>query len=913
MPPINSARWAALAPRIDALLTLPPLERKRALDELAANDPETAGQLRSLLDSRDAASRASFLGGVADGSVLPPSVCAGETLGAWTLVEIIGEGGMGSVWRARRSDGRFEGESAIKLLRTGLFDSGSQERFRREGAILARLRHPGIAQLLDAGITERGQPYLVLELVRGERIDHWCTAGALPLRKRIELFLQVLDAVSAAHGQLVIHRDLKPSNILVDEAGRVKLLDFGIARLQGDEAVGLTREGAFALTPEYAAPEQFEGGTLSMATDVYALGVVLYELLTGTHPSGLTQGAPLEYLRAASAGTFKPASEHVPAQKRALRGDLDNILAKALRPAAAERYGSVAALAEDLHRHLNHQPVGARPDALAYRIGKFMQRHRVGTVLAGLALLAVGAGVAGTVVQAARAERAAVRADRERDRALRQLHYAEATNEFVNFLLSESGGKSFTTVDLMTRAEGLLDKQFDKDPGVRGRLQLLVGDRYGNLERNDKAIPLLEQAQRSADEAHEPVLRADVDCTLATLLGDKGDTQRSQSLFDAALSTYRQAVPANPRGLAHCLLSLADTESASRGDPKSALAHAVEAMALFRSLPQGNAEIYLRARTVLGGVHAMLGHLGQAVDEYQAALNDMARLGRERSADALGIVQQMGVFLSKGGQTQRALATYQRALALSQGIEGSDDIQPALEANEAKALVDAGRAREAIPMFEHALSSASVRNNEARAAVTALQAAPAFCAIGDLRRCGALLARALTGLRATRPATHPFFGTWSLTSAQLALSQDQVPLAKEHLEHAVTIFLEAKERNPIAVRALTLLARVDQRLGLTTQANERTAQALGWAREASAGFELSAWQGIAQLTQAVVLEAHGERGAAEAALALALPHLTASLGEQAPETIEARRMAAELRGAARLHAAAASKGEVVPR
>jgi serine/threonine protein kinase len=270
MNAINPARWAVLSAHIDELLALPPPQRSRRLDDIAAHDPGTASELRVLLQSHEDASRLGFLAEPAASGVLPACAASGDVLAAWTLIEPIGEGGMGSVWRARRSDGRFEGEAAIKLLRSGLFDAATQERFRREGGILARLRHPGIAQLLDAGITSKGQPYLVLELVRGERLDHWCEARSLGVRHRVELFLQVLDAVAAAHGQLVIHRDLKPTNILVDDSGRVKLLDFGIARLLPEpgaiDQTALTLDGALALTPAYAAPEQFRHSALSMAT-----------------------------------------------------------------------------------------------------------------------------------------------------------------------------------------------------------------------------------------------------------------------------------------------------------------------------------------------------------------------------------------------------------------------------------------------------------------------------------------------------------------------------------------------------------------------------------------------------------------------------------------------------------------------
>ena len=377
---LNVANWAVLGPRIDELLTLPPSERARRMDEYAANDPANADDLRALMRARDDASKVGFLESPAAPGLLPNRPLTGAALGPWTLVDIIGEGGMGTVWRARRSDGRFEGEAAVKLMHRGLFDAQSQERFRREGAILAQLRQPGIAQLLDAGVTPQGQPYMVLELVHGIRIDQWCETGAPSVRQRIELFIQVLDAAASAHSHLVIHRDLKPSNILVDRHGRVKLVDFGIARMlsDGDGALSsaLTQDGSFALTPAYAAPEQFQRGPLSTATDVYALGVVLYELLTGVHPSGLPpDSTPLEFQQAVAEHRMRLASAAAPLLRRALRGDLDTILAKACAADPAARYASAAALHDDLQRHLDHQPIVARPASAWYRLNRLMRRH----------------------------------------------------------------------------------------------------------------------------------------------------------------------------------------------------------------------------------------------------------------------------------------------------------------------------------------------------------------------------------------------------------------------------------------------------------------------------------------------------------------------------------------------------------
>jgi len=296
MRPFDAHKWAAISPYLDQALDLSEDERARWLAGVERENPSLARDLRSLIDDHRAADRSKFL----EDTVLPQPV-AGTKVGAYTLVAPIGHGGMGTVWLARRSDGRFDGPAAVKLLNVALAASEGEARFRREGQILARLTHPHIAHLIDAGVSPAGQLYLVLEYVEGQPIDAYCAGRALEAPARIDLFLQVLDAVAHAHANLVIHRDLKPSNVLVRDDGRVKLLDFGIATLvdsEGEMATRLTREGGRAMTPAFAAPEQIAGERITTATDVYALGVLLYVLLTGRHPAGDAAQSPLALVKA---------------------------------------------------------------------------------------------------------------------------------------------------------------------------------------------------------------------------------------------------------------------------------------------------------------------------------------------------------------------------------------------------------------------------------------------------------------------------------------------------------------------------------------------------------------------------------------------------------------------------------------
>jgi serine/threonine-protein kinase len=414
MPQFSPDQWQALSPHLDEALEMTGEERSTWLSSLQSKNPTLAYQLEILLREYRELSAEGFL--EASTLELPggPGL-AGETLGVYTLVSQIGHGGMGTVWLAERSDGRFERRVAVKVLNIALMGKGGEERFKREGRILGRLAHPHIAELIDAGLSLAGQPFLVLEYVEGDHIDRYCDQNNLDVRARVRLFLDVLRAVAQAHANLIVHRDLKPSNILVRTDGQAKLLDFGIAKLlecegQSGEAP-LTLEGGRALTPEYAAPEQLKGEPVTSATDVYASGVLLYVLLTGQHPAGAGPHTPAGLVKAIL-DTEPPRLSEIVAPTltnqeasitnairrattpdklaRLLRGDIDTIVRKALKKNPRERYPSIKAFADDLQRYLRHEPISARPDAIAYRASKFIRRHRssvTATLLVTLALM----------------------------------------------------------------------------------------------------------------------------------------------------------------------------------------------------------------------------------------------------------------------------------------------------------------------------------------------------------------------------------------------------------------------------------------------------------------------------------------------------------------------------------------------
>jgi serine/threonine protein kinase len=909
-------RWNQLAPLLDELLELPAQAQRRRLAELRERDGPLADELEGLLNVAREVDASQFLSGAAqDDTAAPTTGLIGRQIGPYVIDAPLGAGGTGSVWRARRIDGRFEGVVAIKLLHLSLMGHRGALRFEREGAILARLTHPNIARLLDAGVSADGQPYLILELVPGLRIDRYCDTQRLDVEQRLRLFGDVLAAVAHAHSHLVIHRDIKPNNILVTSDGSVKLLDFGIAKLLEDEdgfaeARDITRTGARAMTPDYAAPEQVRGEPVTTATDVYALGVLLFELLSGQHPTSPEHASPADVMRAtletepgrlASAITnpggaaadelSEIAAERSTSRQRLARqlgGDLENIVAQALRKTAAQRYQTVVAMADDLRHYLAHEPVSARPDSLAYRSAKFVRRHR-GTVGAGLmVVLAIASGLVGTITQAHRAEAQAQRAARERDNALRQLGYARSTNEFMTFLMQEGSDRPFTAAELLARAEPVLDAQFAGDPAQRAHLLNELAGFHVSAQDYKKAESVLLRARAAAQGSGDTSVQASIECMLGLIQGSHEAFEVAAKTFHGAFELLRATPDADRAVIGACLRYRGDV-AGIRGDHEASLVDLRRALEIVGTPRPEDRSQAIEMRNSLA---LTLGHMGQAsagAAEFRRAIADLEALGRGRTQGAGTMYRNLASLLYRAGQTLAALDAVERALNIARGLGGPG---PNLEVDYAVDLIGLGRPREAMPLVEHALEQAQARGNKRAVATIRIQGARAWCDAGEVDRCADMSASGQSELAAILPASHSTIGVAEVAMARVAMARADHAQARTRLQRAVAIFDTAPDRNRIGYRALILLARAELQLGELDAAQAAATQAVAAARVALGGFEHSEWLGSALVAQGMVHRARGESAAAQASWRSAVTELQATVGDAAPATAEARRLLA---------------------
>jgi serine/threonine-protein kinase len=851
--------------------------------------------LQTLLKEHDALGGEGFLEAGA-AMLASPAPLTGQTVGAYTLESPIGQGGMGTVWVARRSDGRFEGRAAVKFLNVSFLGGAGEERFKREGNFLARLAHPNIAHLIDAGLSASGQPYLVLEHVEGNQIDAYCNDHSLDTEARSRLFLDVLAAVAHAHANLIVHRDIKPSNVLVTDDGQVKLLDFGIAKLLEDQApevaaTVLTREGQRALTPAYAAPEQVTGGPVTTGTDVYALGVLLYQLLAGKHPAEAALHSPADLIKAiVDTEPLRPSDTVSPTNKlkRALRGDLDTIIAKALKKSPAERYASVTALADDLRRYLKNEPISARPDRIAYRARKFVKRNQMAVVLASAALIATVAGVISTIIQARNARI-------ERDFALRQWSRAESINDLNTFVFADVAptGKPLTVDDLLAHAEQLVSRQEAGDDVNRAELLTSIGSQYLGHGQFGKARQTLEKAHALAQQLSAPSTRARASCGLAKALGNQGDLPRAERLIQEGLHELKDE-PQFALDRAICLRS-GSAVAVRDGRSSDAVARAKQAQLALRRSPIQPASFELENAITLAGVLRNAGQVREASAAFEQASAHLKAQGRDNTQQAIVLFNNWGLALWLWGRPLDAERILRRTIALSKDNQSEARVPANPLLNYARALKELGKLDQADEYAERAYEHARAAGDNTMALNSLFVRSAIYRSQGQLERAAQLLSEVETGLLRNLPAGHIAFPSLAMQRALIAQSKGEAETALDLANQAVTAVeasLKAGREGADYLR-IFLLSRspIQLQAGHADVAESDARLALKMYMDTTQPGTLTVNLGRAYFALGRALQAKDKLDGARAAFRSAAEHLESALGPDHDETRAARQLA----------------------
>jgi serine/threonine protein kinase len=750
MSALTPEQWQEISPYLDDALSLSEQERADWLSDFHTQRPDIANLLEELLEEHGALSQEHFLENPPqrpDDDSLP-----GEMVGPYKLLSGIGEGGMGRVWLAERADGRFERKVAIKFVHFAVSSRGAAERFKREGRILGQLRHPHIAELIDAGLTPKGEPFLVLEYVRGQNIDEYCDLHKLGVHARIELFLDVLGAVAHAHANLVVHRDIKPSNVLVSGHGDVKLLDFGIAKLLADEtsaseATLLTLEGGGALTPLFAAPEQVTGGPITTATDSYALGALLFLLLTGQHLAGPGPHSPADLVKSITETDAPLASKTVALAKgmasqeklgatseklcRQLRGDLDTILANALKKKPAERYPSVDAFGDDLRRYLRHEPISARPDTVSYRLRKYVRRHRVGVVVASAVVVLLAAFSATQAIELRRITR-------ERDRADRIADFM--TGIFKVSDPNESVGQAVTARQILDKAAEEINSNLSKDAELRAQMLHVMGRAYLNLGLFSHAESLFEkgvQASKSfRGEDNRETMNTEHD--LAWAVFQQGRVGEAAKIERELLDRQRRILgPDHPD-------TLATAEELAYTVCQEGKGQCSEGINLIRDVLEKQKRAFgpdafytLGTMDNLAIMLASDGRLGEAIALQQESLDRHLRVLGAQNIGTIDAMLNLGEFQRDAGREDEARSTFQDLLAKEALFFSPEQGESAVTKYDlASVLLRKGQKNEALSLLQDA-----VKHLPPRIAM-GMPSDPLFASLRDDPRFVALIAEA---------------------------------------------------------------------------------------------------------------------------------------------------------------------------
>jgi len=888
-----------------------------------------AGLIREIAQEAEAAAEDDESGSV-----------SGGRLGPYRLLRELGRGGMGAVYLADRDDEQYDRRVAIKVLPAGLLHRALRSRFLLERRILASLEHPNIARLYDAGVGADGTPYFVMEYVDGRPIDRYCDEERLPVRERLALFDQVCDAVQFAHRNLVVHRDLKPGNILVTGEGVVKLLDFGIAKLtEGADGQGgsgavapLTRPGPQPMTPEYASPEQLRGEAVSTATDVYALGVLLFQLLAGAWPYRPRDRSVLSLERAVlEQDPDRPSVVATRAERRAtspaglrrqLRGDLDNVVLMALRKEPDQRYASVQHLRDDLRRHRERRPVSARPATWGYRTRRFVRRHRVGVAATAVVTGALLAGLAGTAWQARVASREARRADRVREFVVRLFEVSDP---------DRSKGDSITARALLDEGARRIASELESEPALRAEMLAVLGGIYLKLGTYDRARSLLEEALavREAGSGTRRLNIAQSAADLAALLYEQGEYPRAEELTRRALAVRREVlgpddtlVAASMTDLAailgaqgqddeaerlyragleidrrHGALALVGTDLNNlsvalwrRGKYDAALPLAEEALALRRRLYGDEHTDVAISLHQLGTMLMATGDLEGAERRYRESLALRRKLLGDNHPHVAITLHMLGQLLRQRGRLEESEQAHREALAIRRAAFGDDHVITAASMNELGiVLYSRGDWAAAVGQFQQVLKIFRRDLGETHPQVLTVMSnlGAALREQGALDRAEWVLREVLALRREALGAEHPDVASSYNNLGEVLLKRDEPAKADASFRAALAIWRSVlAPDHPTVAYALLGLGRAMQARRRFREAEPLLREALA-IREAKLDRE-SAEVAYVRLALGSCLVALGRFGEAEPLLLASYPVLKQRLGDEHESTRRAR-------------------------
>jgi eukaryotic-like serine/threonine-protein kinase len=826
--------WSRALKLLDEALELSPIQRQAWQAGLTAESAGTLAALAQMLAQREHLQAEAFLGGQALHDMQPltdaglaeaaPPHQADQQLGPWRLLRVLGRGGMAQVWLAERADAAHQRQVALKLPHTHVdaFTTAPQalvivQRFMRERAILSSLRHPHIAQVLDAG-SAGPQPWLAMEFIDGTPITEYAQAQGLDTPGRLRLFLQVLDAVAHAHARLVLHRDIKPANVLVDRQGQVKLLDFGVAKLlqteTGDAAAdtaALTQVGGRAMTPQYASPEQIAGEPLGTASDVYSLGVLLYELLTGRLPYVTKRGTAAAMEEAILQGQRLLPSQAatLPGVARALRGDVDTIAMKALQPEPGQRYESVQALARDIQRFLNHEPIAARPDAWGYRLHKLWRRQKLAlsaSLAVGLALV-VGLGAALWQVQQKRLQFAQALARQQASQAVQLL--LESTMNAAS-----DNGQPRGVVAGLVHIEDTARRMYGDYPEVQAEVLTLLGQKYGSLQQPKERERLMNEALLAARKSGVAPLLASAQCRAVYAYADDAT---------ARMQAAAQQLPPGAefaRARFDCWGSLA-TLLAWEG--QAALAEDA-AQRAERELPAlGPLALLLKPEMLetRADVARGSGQIEQAQAFYAQAHDALQATGRARTLKAAVLQNYRLRMLLALGRPEQAMVVSDELQAFFEGMGSSTSMPAYMISNRSAALLALGRLQDAETTARLAVQRALETKSVVYESGARARVVEALIAQGDGTRATLEMAgRDAALLKLSKPEVD---GRTELLRARLAWLGQDAAQALSWLTQAEQRASSNDFERPLLAQTLLLRARVELAQG-DKPAAARTAQ-----------------------------------------------------------------------------------------